>query len=97
MKIDHNIVNHIAHLSRLDFTQEENRQIQEELNQIIDFVDQLNQIDTSNVSSLIYMSEERNILRKDEVFHPISQKEALLNAPKKDSDYFKVSKVIEKV
>ncbi len=97
MKIDHNIVNHIAHLSRLDFTQEENRQIQEELNQIIDFVDQLNQIDTSNVSSLIYMSEERNIFRKDEVFHHISQKEALLNAPEKDSDYFKVSKVIEKV
>ena len=96
MKINHKIVNHIAHLSRLEFTQEENRLIQEELNQIIDFVDQLNQIDTSNVSSLIYMSEERNILRNDEVFHPISQQEALLNAPKKDSDYFKVSKVIEK-
>jgi aspartyl-tRNA(Asn)/glutamyl-tRNA(Gln) amidotransferase subunit C len=97
MKIDKNITDHIAHLARLEFSPEENRAIQDELNQIIDFVDKLNQIDTTNIAPLIYMSEEKNIYRKDEVFHPISQEEALLNAPKKDSDYFKVSKVIEKL
>jgi aspartyl-tRNA(Asn)/glutamyl-tRNA(Gln) amidotransferase subunit C len=97
MKIDNTSVNHIAHLARLEFSLEEKSAIQEELNQIIDFVDQLNQIDTNNVAPLIYMSAEKNIFRHDDVFHPISQQEALLNAPKKDSDYFKVSKVIEKV
>lgn len=96
MKIEHNTVNHIAHLARLEFSPEEKVAIREELNQIIEFVDQLNQIDTMSIDPLIYMSEEKNVLRKDEVFHPISQQEALLNAPKKDSDYFKVSKVIEK-
>lgn len=97
MKIDQGIVNHIAHLARLEFSPEENLAMQEDLNQIIDFVDQLNQIDTKNIDQLIYMSDEKNVLRADEVYHPITQEEALFNAPKKDSDYFKVSKVIEKV
>jgi aspartyl-tRNA(Asn)/glutamyl-tRNA(Gln) amidotransferase subunit C len=42
------------------------------------------------------MSKEVNVLREDDVRHDISQQEALKNAPKKDSDYFKVPKVIEK-
>ena len=42
------------------------------------------------------MSNEVNVLREDDVRHDISQQEALKNAPKKDSDYFKVPKVIEK-
>lgn len=96
MKIDNSTVNHIAHLARLEFTAEEKAAIQEELNQIIEFVDTLNQINTDHVEPLIYMSEEKNVLRKDEVSQIITQDEALKNAPKKDSDYFKVSKVIEK-
>jgi len=42
------------------------------------------------------MSDETNVLREDDVKHEITQDEALKNAPKKDSDYFKVPKVIEK-
>jgi aspartyl-tRNA(Asn)/glutamyl-tRNA(Gln) amidotransferase subunit C len=42
------------------------------------------------------MSDEVNVLRKDEVIREISHEEALKNAPKKDSDYFRVPKVIEK-
>jgi Asp-tRNA(Asn)/Glu-tRNA(Gln) amidotransferase C subunit len=45
---------------------------------------------------LIFMTNEVNILRADEVHHPITKEEALKNAPAKDSDYFRVPKFIEK-
>ncbi len=63
---------------------------------MLDFVSKLNELDTSNVKPLIYMNDEKNILRSDEVRQEVTQKQALANAPKKDSDYFKVPKVVEK-
>ena len=58
-------------------------------------IDKLNELDTDKVEPLIYMSDERSVLREDEVRQTLTQKEALQNAPKKDSDYFKVPKVID--
>ena len=49
-----------------------------------------------NVEPLIYMSDEVNVLRKDDTIENISQEDALKNAPKKDSDYILVPKVIDK-
>ena len=63
---------------------------------MLGFIEKLNELDTTNVEPLIYMSDEVNVLREDDVKHDISQDEALKNAPKHDSDYFKVPKVIEK-
>ena len=60
------------------------------------FVDKLNELDTSSVEPLIYMTDETNVLREDIMQQNISQKEALKNAPKKDSDYFKVPKMVNK-
>ena len=48
------------------------------------------------VEPLIYMTDERNVLRKDEVKDMVSKEDALSNAPQKDSDYFRVPKVIKK-
>ena len=62
---------------------------------MLSFIGKLNELDTDNVEPLIYMTNERNVLRKDEAEHPITQKEALKNAPKKDSDYFRAPKVIQ--
>ena len=55
----------------------------------------LNEVDTSMVEPLIYMNDEVNVLRKDEVIQTITHEEGLANAPKKDTDYFRVPKVIE--
>jgi aspartyl-tRNA(Asn)/glutamyl-tRNA(Gln) amidotransferase subunit C len=60
------------------------------------FVDKLNEIDTEGVDPLIYMSEEINVLREDEISENTSQEDALKNAPEKDSDYFKVPTVLKK-
>jgi aspartyl-tRNA(Asn)/glutamyl-tRNA(Gln) amidotransferase subunit C len=96
MQIDSSTVEILAHLARLEFDEKGKQAIIHDLNRMLAFVEKLNELDTKDVEPLIYMSEENNILREDEVEVSISQKEALLNAPKKDSDYFKVPKVITK-
>lgn len=96
IKIDTEAVEKIAHLARLEFDNEAKEQIIKDMNNMLAFVDKLNEIDTSNVEPLIYMSDEVNVLREDEVKPEITQAEALKNAPKHDSDYFKVPKMIDK-
>lgn len=96
IKIDKEAVEKIAHLVRLEFDNEAKEQIVKDMNNMLAFVDKLNEIDTTNVEPLIYMSDEVNVLREDEVKPEITQAEALKNAPKHDSDYFKVPKMIEK-
>lgn len=94
-KIDTKTVDEIAHLARLEFNDEAKGEILNDMNRMLAWVDKLNEIDTDKVEPLIYMSDERNVLREDDVKQTITQKEALQNAPKKDSDYFKVPKVID--
>jgi len=65
------------------------------LNEILDWVDQLRQLDTSNVEPLVHLSQEINVLRPDEARNSVSHQEGLRNAPRKDSDYFRVPKVLD--
>lgn len=94
MQIDENTVKHIATLAKLELNEQELLAMQNDLSRVLDFVDKLKEIDTENVEPLIYMSEERNVLRPDVVHLDITQKDALKNAPDHDSDYFKVPKVL---
>lgn len=96
MKIDEATVDKIAHLARLEFDGAAKINIIKDMNNMLAFVEKLNELDTSDVEPLIYMNEEVNVLREDEVSHDITQSEALKNAYKHDSDYFKAPKVIEK-
>lgn len=95
MKIDHKTVDEIAHLARLEFEAGAKDEIATDMNRMLSFVEKLNELDTKGVEPLIYMTDESNVLREDVVKETITQKEALMNAPKKDSDYFKVAKVID--
>jgi aspartyl-tRNA(Asn)/glutamyl-tRNA(Gln) amidotransferase subunit C len=94
-KIDIKTVEEIAHLARLEFESEAKEEILNDMNRMLGFINKLNELETDNVEPLIYMTEENNILREDVPEISITQKEALKNAPKKDSDYFKVPKVID--
>jgi aspartyl-tRNA(Asn)/glutamyl-tRNA(Gln) amidotransferase subunit C len=96
MKINDEIIDHIAHLSRLEFVGEDKKSIKVDLEKIIGFMGKLNELDTDNVEPLIFMSDELNRLRDDVPSVTISHDEALRNAPKKDSDYFRIPKVLEK-
>ena len=94
-KIDIKTVDEIAHLARLEFNEEAKKGIVNDMNRMLSFIDKLNELDTSKVEPLIYMTNEKNMMREDVPEVTITQKEALKNAPKKDSDYFKVPKVID--
>lgn len=96
MEINDALIDKLSDLARLKFEGEDKKKIKGDLERMIDFVDKLNEIDTDNVEPLIYMTEENLELRKDEVQSTLSQEEALKNAPSKDSDYFKVPKVLDK-
>ena len=96
MKIDDKTVDNIAFLARLEFEKESKAEMINDMTRMLEFVNKLNELDTEGVEPLIYMVEETNMLRDDLSEQSITQKEALMNAPKKDSDYFKVPKVVEK-
>ena len=95
-KISTETVDRIAHLARLEFPDEQKALMVDKMNKMLAFVDKLNELDTENVEPLVYMCGEVNALREDEVTETITQKEALQNAPKKDSDFFKVPKVLDR-
>ena len=96
MKVDNKLIADLAKLAKLHFDEKSSLSMQEDLKKIIGFVDKLSEIDTENTEPLIYMSEEVNVLRDDTLIENISKEKALKNAPKKDSDYFLVPKVIDK-
>jgi aspartyl-tRNA(Asn)/glutamyl-tRNA(Gln) amidotransferase subunit C len=96
MKISEEIVDHIAHLARLEFEGDKKQAILNDMENIISFMDKLSEVDTDNVEPLIFMNEEYNKLREDVAKVTVTQDEALKNAPKKDSDYFRIPKVLDK-
>lgn len=99
MKLDDATLDRIAELARLDVSDPARRaQLLQDMQRVFDFVEKLNEVDTKGVEPLIFMNEEENVLR-DDVVDPtaiISKKDALMNSPVKDSDYFKVPKVVDK-
>ena len=96
MDIKEEVVEHIAHLARLEFEGDKKVAISEDLQRIISFMDKLQEVDTENVEPLIYMTTEINQLREDVGKVTVTQEQALKNAPKKDSDYFRIPKVLSK-
>ena len=96
MKVTDDIVKHIAHLARLEFKGEDLEAIRGDMEKIIDFMDKLSEIDTENIEPLIFMNENVNVLREDVSNQTLTKENALSNAPKSDSDYFRISKVLDK-
>lgn len=96
MEVNEALVEKLAHLSRLTFSESEKKEIADDLQRMIGFVEKLNELDLKDVEPLMHMSEERNVLRDDVVKGSISREEALQNAPATDGTFFKVPKVIKK-
>jgi aspartyl-tRNA(Asn)/glutamyl-tRNA(Gln) amidotransferase subunit C len=96
MEVNDAWVEKLAHLARLKFEDAEKEEIKKDLQNMIAFVDKLNELNLDAIEPLLHMSDEVNVLREDEVKGSISRKEALRNAPVQDEQYFKVPKVIKK-
>ena len=95
MEIDINTLRKIAHLARLEFDEQGAEKMKQDMTQILDWVGKLNEVDTEGVEPLTTMSSEVNIMREDVVGEHLSHEKGLKNAPHKDSDYFRVPKVME--
>lgn len=95
MAVTKDQVKHIAKLARLKLSEEELESYTKELSSILDYMEKLNEIDTSNVEPLTHPVENKNVFREDEIGNSVKTKEALKNAPQKDDKYFKVPKVIK--
>lgn len=90
------MVDKLAHLSRLQFGESEKQSIKNDLQRMIQFVEKLNELDTTGVAPLMHMSDAVNVLRDDVVSGSIERDIALKNAPIQDGEFFKVPKVIRK-
>lgn len=96
MEVNNQLVDKLAHLARLHFNEIEKAEIKNDLQQMIAFVEKLNELNLGKVEPLLHMSQEVNALREDEIKGSISREEALKNAPLHDDQFFKVPKVIKK-
>ena len=96
MKIDNKLIDDLSRLAKLNFDEQTIEEMKSDFEKILDFVDKLSEIDTEGVEPLIYLSDEVNMLRSDEIDEEVTQEQALKNAPNKDSDYFRVPTVLKK-
>ncbi len=96
MDITNEKIDQLAHLARLEFDEQAKANIKKDLQNILGLCEKLNEINTDGIEPLIYMTDTTNHVREDLLIDTISREQALQNAPKKDSDYFRVPKVIEK-
>ena len=96
MEVNNELVDKLAHLSRLEFNASEKSELKNDLQRMISFVDKLNELDLAGTEPLLHMSEEVNVLRQDEVKGSISREEGLKNSPGYDTGFFIVPKVIKK-
>jgi aspartyl-tRNA(Asn)/glutamyl-tRNA(Gln) amidotransferase subunit C len=97
MKIDTNLVNYLSRLARLKLADSEIQKMTDELTKILEYVEQLNQLDVTGVEPLVHTLEQYNIVRADENRPSLPREQVLYNAPDKDKGFFKVPKVIEEL
>ena len=97
MSISLEQIKHLAHLSRLEFSEEELKEMQGDMGKILDFVAQIDALDLSGIEPLTQMSDSVNVMREDQIKGMIQKAEALKNAPDANSDYFRVPKFGKKV
>jgi len=87
-------VKHIAKLAKLKFSDEELQNFTNEMNQILTYMDKLNELDTTNVEPLIHPIENINVFRDDKLGKSLTTEEVLKNAPDRTDTFFRVPKVI---
>ncbi|MDO4162288.1 MAG: Asp-tRNA(Asn)/Glu-tRNA(Gln) amidotransferase subunit GatC [Pseudomonadota bacterium] len=95
MAIDNETVKRVAFLSRLKIEDSKIEAAKEEFNKILNWVEELNEVNTDEVEPLISVNETTLRLREDKVTDGNYQEAILANAPDKEYDYFAVPKVVE--
>ena len=86
-------VEHVAKLARLDLTEEEKVKFSKQLGDVLKYVEQMNEVDTSNVEPMAHAIDFVNVMREDVVKYEQSKEELMKNAPDAEDGFFKVPKI----
>lgn len=94
MQIEDKDVLHIAKLARLKLADNELESYKKNLQEILDFADTINHVNTDDIGETIGINENYNVFRKDEIKQESNKDELLSNAPSQDEGMFRIPKVI---
>ena len=94
-KIDQTQVRKVARLSRLELTEAEVEEFTGQLSAILDYMEKMNELDTTNVQPLAHCLPISNVFRADSVKESLGTEKTLANAPQRDGEFFKVPKILE--
>ena len=86
-------VEHVAKLARLELTDEEKELYTKQLGDVLKYVDQMNEVDTSNVKPMAQVVDLVNVMREDVVHYEQTKEELMANAPDEENGFFKVPKI----
>jgi aspartyl-tRNA(Asn)/glutamyl-tRNA(Gln) amidotransferase subunit C len=95
MEVNDALVENLCKLACLEFDAAGKQEIKKDLQNMIGFVEKLNELDLRDAEPLLFVGDEVNVLRRDIPEAPLSQSEALANAPYADNSYFKVPQVVK--
>ncbi len=88
-------IDHVSMLARLELSEEEKEIFSKQLSSIIEYIDKLNELDTTSVDPTAHVLPIKNVFREDELRQSLPKDKALQNAPNKADDFYRVPKIIE--
>ena len=95
MALSREDVRHVAELARLDFSDEEEGRMAEEMSRILEYVEKLDELDTSGVPPMSHVLDVTNVYREDDIESRIDREQALEAAPDAEQGYFLVPRVVD--
>ncbi|NMH67413.1 Asp-tRNA(Asn)/Glu-tRNA(Gln) amidotransferase subunit GatC [Bacillus sp. RO3] len=94
-RISEEQVKHVSHLARLAITEDEAKKFTTQLDAIIGFAEQLNELDTSNVEATSHVLDMKNVMREDKPVEGLPREEVLKNAPDKQDGQVRVPSILD--
>ncbi len=86
-------VEHVAKLARLELTEEEKEKFTRQLGDVLKYVEQMNEVDTTDVKPMAHAFDVVNVMREDKVVYEQTKEELMKNAPDVEDGFFKVPKI----
>ena len=96
MKINEKVLQKLGSLSKINFSLKESSEMLRDFNKMVEFINSLDALEITDVKPLTHIHDQSNIYRDDNIDAMLVKSEMLRNAPKSNSDYIKVPKVIDK-
>lgn len=86
-------VEHVAKLAKLQLSEEEKEKFTKQLGDVLKYVEQMNEVDTTGVKPMAHAFDFVNVMREDEVVHEQTKDELMKNAPEEENGFFRVPKI----